>query len=79
MKKIGKFAALALAVFGWWGLLYPDMSLVEGTYAVVLTEEGTEADETEYEALLQDSCRLFYSILEADPGQIVIKSKMMRK
>ncbi|MCM1568660.1 MAG: hypothetical protein NC081_04345 [Roseburia sp.] len=73
-RRILKLAAVICAALGWWGFLYPELTLTSDTYRVVWEEEeqtagrgvpagaaNQEADERKegYRELLQaDSCRI---------------------
>ncbi len=42
MKKILCAVAMIFACYGFWGSLCPDLTFVEGTYAIVGEEQGQE-------------------------------------
>ncbi len=79
MKQLRSLMLLIFVGMMWWGLIYPELCFVEGTYekAVGISAEffgrqGEKADEkTDEEA--------FFELLEAEPDRIIIKSKIMRK
>lgn len=55
------------AALGWWGMLYPELTMTPDTY-IVVTEEGPveEADGD-----------IYYRMLGAGEGRIRFKSKFM--
>ena len=77
-RKIGKIGVrrcLAVllagcAAFGWWGALYPQFTLLSGTYEVV-----READSGQDVSESADGT-LYWQILCADRSQIRVKSKI---
>ncbi len=63
------------AALGWWGAVYPQFTMVKGTYEIVY-EDGsaqTECDAAEAE----DGRDVYWEILEADRGQIRFKSRLL--
>lgn len=55
---------------GWWGILYPDFSMTEDVFSVEGdTSGGNEKDGSRTE--------LFFDMLEAEPGQIHVKSRLL--
>lgn len=79
MKQFRSFILLIFVGIMWWGLIYPELCFVEGTYekaagisAELFGMQGEDTDEkTDEEA--------FFELLEAGPDRIIIKSKIMRK
>ncbi len=64
------------AALGWWGFIYPELSLTPDTYCV-LREDSTvqpTADMVEWEF----DNDIYLKLLEAKPGQIRIKSKLFQ-
>lgn len=73
MKKIMSGCLVICAAMGWWGALYPQFTLMEGTYEIVQeTEAGDEKIDSEL-----DSSELYWSILDADCGRIRFKSRLL--
>lgn len=64
---IGQLALLAVLSAGWWGILYPNLSMTEETFQAV--DEDGQKDDT------VSGTEGFFAILEAEPGQLVIKSR----
>ena len=63
MRNIKQSILLGMMTFAFWGVLYPQFSLVEECYEVAKKEKVPQKD--------------FFSILEADKGEIVISSKLL--
>lgn len=63
------------AAFGWWGLLYPELSMTPSTYKVVYEESAVQEQENVVEWDFDDD--IYWSILEADSGQIRFKSRLL--
>lgn len=60
------------ALWGWWGMLYPEFTLTEDTYCVVYEESAEEEDAVE------DSPRELYRLmLHASKGQLRFRSKLL--
>ena len=62
MTEIKQTLARGLLLAAFWGMMYPQFSLLQETY--VAEKEGSSPEED------------FFAILEADRSQIVIKSKL---
>ena len=63
MKTIKQGFLLCMMTFIFWGVLYPQFSLVEESYEHMREEKNPKED--------------FFEILNADKGEIVIKSKFL--
>ncbi|MBR3602705.1 MAG: hypothetical protein IKL49_10340 [Lachnospiraceae bacterium] len=63
METIKQGILLSLMTFAFWGVLYPQFSLVEESYEVFGKEKDPRED--------------FFTILEADKGELVISSKIL--
>ena len=63
METIKQGILLSLMTFAFWGVLYPQCSLVEESYEVIGKEKEPRED--------------FFAILEADKGELVISSKIL--
>lgn len=55
---------------GWWGIMYPNFSMTED---VVSVEEDTPAGGGKDRSRTE----LFFDMLEAEPGQIHVKSRLL--
>ncbi len=77
---IGQLALLAILSAGWWGILYPNFSLTEDTFQAVWEETEAEKDAgnrgTEKCPALSGT-EAFFSMLEAEPGRVKIKSRFV--
>ena len=63
MKNIKESILLCMMTFAFWGVLYPQFSLVEECYEAVEKEKVPQKD--------------FFNILEADKGEIIISSRLL--
>ena len=63
METIKQGILLSMMTFAFWGVLYPQFSLVEESYEVIGREKDPRED--------------FFAILEADKGELVISSKIL--
>lgn len=75
MRQFRSFISLIFVGILWWGLMYPDLCFVEGTYE---TAVGISAGLLEKQEEKTDE-EAFKELLEAGPDRIIIKSKIMRK
>lgn len=64
-----KMIIAAIAVCGWWGFLYPELTLLQDT-CIQVEEKSEEVIEEE------DKTKLYYQIMEADSKKIKIKSRL---
>ena len=72
--------AVALACYGWWGVIYPELAMLPSTYEIVYDEPERTQTETvqkspEVVEWNSDS-QIYWKILEADPEQIRFKSRL---
>ena len=63
MKNMKQSILLCMMTFAFWGVLYPQYSLVEECYEVSEKEKIPQKD--------------FFDILEADKDEIIISSKLL--
>ena len=63
MKEIKQGIILWALTFAFWGVMYPQFSLVEESYECLVKEKNPKED--------------FYRILEAEKGEIIIKIKFL--
>lgn len=72
---------VALACYGWWGVIYPELTMLPSTYEIVYDEQETkeaEAVQTDREVVEWNSdSEIYWKILEADPEQIRFKSRLL--
>ena len=64
-----RILTVALACYGWWGVIYPELTMLPSTYEIVY-------EETEVVEWNSDS-QIYWKILEADPEQIRFKSRLL--
>lgn len=89
MKQCGIRIYISQLVFlsalsaGWWGILYPDLSFSEQTFAVEQEEQNAErqpaadiADNQEEKKELTGS-EAFWALLGAQPEEIEIRSRLL--
>lgn len=83
MKQLRSLALLIFVGIMWWGLIYPELCFVEGTYekaagisAELFGRQGQKAEEKTEEKTDEEA---FFELLEAEPDRMIIKSKIMRK
>lgn len=76
MKRVISGFLAVCAAIGWWGALYPQFTLMEGTYRIVQEDEVAKSGESVIESELNSS-ELYWSILDADCGRIRFKSKLL--
>ena len=72
------------ALWGWWGMLYPEFTLTEDTYRVVyetddaVSSKSEESVWTENEEAAEESPReLYRRLLHAPKGQVRFRSKLL--
>lgn len=71
---------VALACYGWWGVIYPELTMLPSTYEIIYEETeaaGTETVQKSPEVVEWNSdSQVYWKILEADPEQIRFKSRL---
>ena len=80
MKKIQSFGLLIVVGVMWWGLVYPELCFMEGTYELAAV---TAADVLNRQISIEDledweELKGIEGLFEAGPGKIIVKSKIMR-
>lgn len=75
--KIKKAMWLVFA-FGWWGVLYPELTLTEDTFRIVWSDEENckEVGKTEESEDLS-ATQIYYKLLSGSSKEIKIKSKLL--
>lgn len=63
MENIKQGILLCMMTFAFWGVLYPQFSLMEESYETAQRKKNPRED--------------FFAILEADKGELVISSKLL--
>lgn len=77
MKEKIKTLLLICAMFGFWGMIYPDLCFTEDICRIVYTNEaetGTGSSD-EVKAIPEED--IFTALSHAAPGQIRIKSRFL--
>lgn len=70
-----RIACCICAAMGWWGVLYPELTLTQDTYRII-DETGRELTLETYEHW--DAGKdVYLKILEAEPDQIRFRSKLV--
>ncbi len=72
MKLKIKKAMWLIFAFGWWGVLYPELTLTEDTFRIVWADQEVYREWEEESAM-----EIYYDLLQAEPKQIKIKSKLL--
>lgn len=72
MKLKMKKAIWLIFAFGWWGVLYPELTLTEDTLRIVWVTDEVPEDWGE-----ESATKIYYDLLQAEPKQIKIKSKLL--
>ncbi len=72
IKSFLQILVSTCALLGWWGFLYPELTLTPDTVKVVEIAETT----SEYNTWDFD-CSLYQNLLYADRSQIVFRSKLL--
>ncbi len=75
MKQLKSFCLFIFTGAMWWGLVYPELCFMEGTYEIAA--EPAVSISAEQETLTDEDA--FKELLEAGPEKIIVKSKIMRK
>ena len=80
MKKNGIVVLAICAAMGWWGVLYPQFTLLESTYEIIYENETAETyvrlSEAEAESEFGGS-ELYWKILDTDCSRIRFKSRLL--
>ncbi len=69
---LGVFAAL-----GWWGMLYPQLSMTPDTYRIVYEDDAVQESEDVIEWDFDSN--MYRQVLEAKDGEIRLRSKLLEK
>lgn len=79
MKRIWAVVKIALcvcAVFGWWGVLYPELVLTADTYRICGDSEPGEQNMQEGQNLSAEQ-DIYWDLLKADRNEIRFRSKLL--
>lgn len=71
-----RIAFAVCAALGWWGVLYPELTMTPDTYRVVCEDGTVQADENMVEWDFDND--IYREILNADRSRIRFKSKLFQ-
>ena len=74
IKYIIYVASITTACYGFWGCLFPDLTLVGGTYRVI--ESDYESNDTRYTAIATGDMETLYANILEDRVTVVYCSKV---
>ena len=69
MENVKQLVLLGMMSFAFWGVLYPQFSLVEESYDIIQSRKEVQIE--------KNSRKDFLAILEADKGELVISSRLL--
>ena len=75
-----RILTVALACYGWWGVIYPELAMLPSTYEIVCEEQAEETKTVQKDAEVVEwnsDSQIYWKILEADPEQIRFKSRLL--
>lgn len=75
-----KVVVVALACYGWWGVIYPELTMLPSTYDIVYEEQAEETKTVQKDAEVVEwnsDSQIYWKLLEADPEQIHFKSRLL--
>ena len=75
-----RILTVALACYGWWGVIYPELTMLPSTYEIVYEEQAEETRTVQKDAEVVEwnsDSQIYWKILEADPEQIRFKSRLL--
>lgn len=73
MKKVTDITAVGMAIFitvGWWGMLYPHLTMLEDTCRMI---------DSTGEVRMIESMEDYFGLLQAETEQIHIKSRLLER
>lgn len=76
IKKVLQAALTMCAVLGWWGVLYPELTLTPDTYRVFYGDGTVQMPEEVVEWDFDSD--IYLEILNAEPEQIRFRSKLLQ-
>ncbi|MCH5343515.1 MAG: hypothetical protein J1E64_05695 [Acetatifactor sp.] len=74
MKKDIRILLFVCAALGWWGFLYPELTMTPDTYRVVEQDGTTRTERKKIESSRND---IYWEVLNADSSQIRFRSKLL--
>ena len=75
-----RILTVALACYGWWGVIYPELTMLPSTYEIVYEEQAEETKTIQKDAEVvkwNSDSQIYWKLLEADPEQIHFKSRLL--
>ncbi len=63
------------AALGWWGVLYPELTMTPDTYEVVWEEDAVQSEQNVLE--WDSGMDVYHMVLEADGSRIHFKSRLL--
>ena len=75
-----RILTVALACYGGWGVIYPELTMLPSTYEIVYEEQAEETKTVQKDAEVVEwnsDSQIYWKILEADPEQIHFKSRLL--
>ena len=75
-----RILTVALACYGWWGVIYPELTMLPSTYEIVYEEQAEETKTVQKDAEVVEwnsDSQIYWKLLEADPEQIHFKSRLI--
>lgn len=75
-KKLGiRIITAMCAALGWWGLLYPELTLTPETVRIIIEDASGQEISLDRNKGLDDS--FYLELLEADSGSIRFRSRIL--
>lgn len=74
-KNRFRILAVMCAALGWWGLLYPELTLTPETVRIVAEDSSAPGTNAEQSRCPDDS--LYLALLRAEPGKIHFRSRLL--
>ena len=71
---------VALACYGWWGVIYPELTMLPSAYEIVYEEQAEETKTVQKDAEVVEwnsDSQIYWMLLEAEPEQIHFKSRLL--
>ncbi len=69
-----KITAGICAALGWWGVLYPELTMTPDTYKIICEDSREDCQET---AEWDFDSDVYQKLLEADLSQITFRSRLL--
>lgn len=81
MKKLWETGIILFSVWGFWGMIYPDLCFTEDVCKVVADDSinGDEDDVSDGVVEAGVKMDIFTGLCDAEPKQIRMKSKVLEK